>query len=349
MFNPKMEIMNQRRMSIGNKFPISTKFLIFFAIIFAAVPSLFSQGQLSVLVTDFDQFPLPGVTVTLYRPELKEEWIGVTNTKGAYHFTGLPIGLYQIKFELPGFKILIRENIKVSSTTLPLKVSLEVEQISEDITVVAVSPIVDTSPSVTFSEGLILKEASLSLHGSIDITRNRLTEITDIDTKRHILMDVSKNWLDNLAETQTILMASTQNPEKRNIFKAFFGGTFQRLNASIQSVQSSPPPEFEQQATNLLAEYAIVSDVMAHMEASGEPTFNLEVVSYPSEAKVTYWRSASRAVEHHKRTPTTIKNLEYAIWYLKLELEEYNTEKITYDALKDDSHSVHRHLRRKKQ
>ena len=336
-------------MDTNLKFHLSVVLLFSFTLLTATTTSSFCQGQLSVYVTDFDQFPLPGVTVMLYRPELKEEYIGVANAKGVFRFTGLPVGSYQIKFELPGFKTLIQENIKVSSTTLPLKVSLEMEQISEDITVVAESPMVDTSHSITPSEGLILKEASLSLHGSIDLTWNRLTEITDIDTKRYALMDVSKNWLDNLAETQIMLMASTKNQEKRTIFKAFFGGIFQRLIASIQNVQNSLPPEFEQQATNLLAEYAIASHVMAYVEASGEHTFNLEVVSYPPKAKVTYWRSSSKAIEHYERTPATIKNLYYGIWYLRLELEGYHTENITYDALKDDSHSVHRDLRRKKQ
>lgn len=345
-----MEIRNRQDTGIGNKFHISTEILLIFSIIFAVAAPLFSQGQLSALVTDFDQFPLPGVTVTMRGPELKEDRIGVTNSKGEYHFNGLPIGSYQIKFELPGFKTLIRENIKVSLKPLTLKVSLEVSQISEDITVVAVSPVIDTSPSsIIPSEGFILNETSFSLRSNIDQTWDQLTSITDIEDQRHVLIDASSDWLDKIAETQYALMASIQDTDKLNIIKFIFGGIFQRLNVSLQSVQRSSLPDFERQATNLRAEFSTVARGMASMATSGKTSFDLIVISCPQGAKVSYWLANSEPKEFHKRTPTIIKNRVYGIWYLKFEKEGFYPEQKTYDVFSDDNHIVQVVLRQKEQ
>lgn len=338
-----MEIRNQQAMSTGNKFHISTETLLIFAIIFAVVAPLFSHGQLSVLVTDSDQLPLSGVTVTLRGPALMEERIGVTGAQGEYNFTGLPFGSYQVTFELMGFKTLIRENVNVSSTPTTLKISLELAPLEEAITVIAPSPVVDISSS----EISILNETSLSLHHSIDQTWDQLIKAPNIDTQRQILTNASRYWLDNIAETQRELITSTQELEKRNIIKVIFGGIFQRLIVPLRRAQSSAPPEFERQTEIFLSESYRVADAMARIAASGRSAFDLTVKSYPPGAKIWYWRIYFKPREHYEPTPAIIRNLDYAVWHLKLEKDDYYTEEITYDPLRDECHTVVVKLRRK--
>lgn len=68
----------------------------------------------------------------------------VSDDRGAYRFNLLPPGAYILKFELPGFKTLVREAIQMSAGfTATINVVMEVSTVSETITVTSESPVVD--------------------------------------------------------------------------------------------------------------------------------------------------------------------------------------------------------------
>ncbi len=88
--------------------------------------------------------PLPGVAITL-TGEITAPMTAITTAKGHFRFLSLSPGVYNIKAELQGFKILERKGIRVlvgSNVTLTLK--LEEGTIKQEITVTAAAPIVDT-------------------------------------------------------------------------------------------------------------------------------------------------------------------------------------------------------------
>lgn len=101
-------------------------------------------GTLSGTVLDPDNNPLPGVTVTLSGPAMMGETSYLTTETGKFRFVALNPGEYDIKVELPGFKTYIRKGIRVSvGKVTEIEVILEPAPVSEEVTVVAASPVID--------------------------------------------------------------------------------------------------------------------------------------------------------------------------------------------------------------
>jgi hypothetical protein len=101
-------------------------------------------GNIYGKVVDPEDNPLPGVTVTLIQPG-GAPMTAITSSEGLFRFLSLPPSRnYGLKLELAGFKARIEEDIVVTiynNTNLTLK--MEVGVIEEQVTVTAVSPMVD--------------------------------------------------------------------------------------------------------------------------------------------------------------------------------------------------------------
>ncbi len=101
-------------------------------------------GNIFGRVVDNEGNPLPGVTVTLtgtYTAPLTT----VTSAEGVFRFLSLsPANDYSIKLELTGFKTKIEGNIVVAvGVNTNLTLVMEPGVIEEEITVTAVTPVVD--------------------------------------------------------------------------------------------------------------------------------------------------------------------------------------------------------------
>jgi len=112
------------------------------------VNSAFGQGRqtgtLAGTVLDPENNPLPGVTVTLSGPAMMGETSYLTSETGKFRFVALNPGDYNLKVELPGFKTYIRKGIRVSvGKVTEIEVILEPAPVSEEVTVVAASPVID--------------------------------------------------------------------------------------------------------------------------------------------------------------------------------------------------------------
>ena len=80
----------------------------------SAMASAQQTGEIFGKVTDSSNAVLPGVTVTLSGPSLLQPLTAVTSETGSYTFPRLEIGGYAVKFELAGFKSLIRDGVTVT-------------------------------------------------------------------------------------------------------------------------------------------------------------------------------------------------------------------------------------------
>jgi hypothetical protein len=118
-------------------------------------------GNLAGIVSDTDGVPLPGVNVTVTGEYLQGERIVITNERGYFRVTALAVQHrgYTAVFTLPGFKKVTWPNITVElGKTLDLEITLEATTLEEEVTVIAVSPIVDTKSStsqVTISKDIV--------------------------------------------------------------------------------------------------------------------------------------------------------------------------------------------------
>jgi hypothetical protein len=103
-------------------------------------------GSILVKVTDAQGGIMPAVSVTLSSPVLSGTMTATSDEGGVHRFPSLAPGTYVLRFELPGFQTLVRENVIVSvGQTTPLDIQLNVATRSESITVSEASPMVDTT------------------------------------------------------------------------------------------------------------------------------------------------------------------------------------------------------------
>ena len=126
------------------------------AIILLLAPFAFSQsketGAIRGVVTDEQGAALPGVNVTLSGQNLMGIRTFLTDASGEFRFPALPPGEYQVKAELQGFGTIVREKVRVNTTsTLNIDFQMKASAISEEVTVVAQSPTVDVKSTETAS------------------------------------------------------------------------------------------------------------------------------------------------------------------------------------------------------
>ena len=138
--------------------------LVLLALLVAATPAAgqITDAAIRGRVTDETAGALPGVSVTITSPALiTPQMLTVTDAEGVYAFNGLPVGVYDVRYELDGFQPLVREEIRLTAGfSATLNVGLLVGGIEETITVTGVSPVVDvthTAPRTTLSNQMLVE------------------------------------------------------------------------------------------------------------------------------------------------------------------------------------------------
>ena len=118
----------------------------------AATPA-FAQQEASIVgvVTDESGGILPGVSVAARSPSLQvPQVLTVTDERGEYRLTPLPIGTYEVTYELPGFQSIRREGVRLTSGfTAKIDTVMGVGGLQESVTVSGASPVVDVTATST--------------------------------------------------------------------------------------------------------------------------------------------------------------------------------------------------------
>src|SRR5688572_11024577 len=109
-----------------------------------------TTGEIFGKVTDESGAVLPGVVVTLTGPSLLQPQTATTTETGSFQFPRINVGTYTVKFELPGFKTVVKEGIAVTvGFAANVSTQLGVSAVQETVTVTGESPIVDTRQTGT--------------------------------------------------------------------------------------------------------------------------------------------------------------------------------------------------------
>ena len=107
-------------------------------------------GEIYGRAADKSGAVLPGVTVTVAGPALISPRVSVTSETGSYRAPELPIGAYSVTFELPGFRSMVMQDIRVTiGFRAQVNGALELSSVQETVTVTGESPIVDTRETGT--------------------------------------------------------------------------------------------------------------------------------------------------------------------------------------------------------
>jgi hypothetical protein len=103
------------------------------------------RGSILIRAVDAQGGVMPGATVTLTSSILPGAIVGVTDSAGTYRSPSLSVGTYTVKVALQGFQTLNRENVVViQNQTVSLDLTMKVGAMTEQVTVTAESPVVDT-------------------------------------------------------------------------------------------------------------------------------------------------------------------------------------------------------------
>ncbi len=100
------------------------------------------------LVRDPSGSMLPGAIVTMTQEETGAVRSTTTNDSGEFALSALPVGTYEVKIELPGFKAHVRRGFQLTSgQTARESFELELGAVSENVTVEGVAALVKTASS----------------------------------------------------------------------------------------------------------------------------------------------------------------------------------------------------------
>ncbi|MEW5982632.1 MAG: carboxypeptidase regulatory-like domain-containing protein [Acidobacteriota bacterium] len=103
-----------------------------------------ADAVIEVILQDESQAFLPGVTVTVTRPDTGYTQHSVTDAAGVVRFIALQPGTYTVVAELSGFNPVSQEGVTVRvGQTARLTVTLKVGGVSETVNVVAEAPLLD--------------------------------------------------------------------------------------------------------------------------------------------------------------------------------------------------------------
>ncbi len=109
------------------------------------------NGSIRGRAVDTGGQPLPGVTIVVTGEVFGDaQRTAVTSPSGGFNFPALPIGTYTVSAELAGFQRQAAEDVRVAIGKVSSVDFSMPEEFSEEITVIAESPIVDVS-SPTFN------------------------------------------------------------------------------------------------------------------------------------------------------------------------------------------------------
>ncbi|MCI0417505.1 TonB-dependent receptor [bacterium] len=106
-------------------------------------------GNIRGVVTDPEDRPLPGVTVTISSESLLGQTrTAYTNELGVFRFPSVPVGKYQVELTMQGFETVRVENVDVQlNATANVPVGMNLSKMAEAITTIGESPLIDVHES----------------------------------------------------------------------------------------------------------------------------------------------------------------------------------------------------------
>ena len=112
-------------------------------------------GQIIGTATDTDGGAMPGATIKATNTETGFSRTAITDTAGFFRLDLLPVGIYDVKAMLDGFRSEIKRGARVGlGSSVRIDYFLTESTIAEEIVVTAEAPVIETTnPSVSASIG----------------------------------------------------------------------------------------------------------------------------------------------------------------------------------------------------
>ncbi len=231
-----------------------------------------STGSISGSVSDDSGAALPGVTVTATSAATGATRTTVTNGAGRYELALLVPGTYAVSGELSGFKPVKFERIVVNvgtTTTLDLKLK---PGVSEELTVVAAAPVIETTRSEVSS---VVNEKAIQ-----NLPVNGRNFIDFVLTTPGVVRDVRGGDISFAGQRGTLNSLVVDGANNDN---TFFGQTVGRTGSGRAPYQFSQDAvkEFQVNANAYSAEYGRAGGAVINVVTkSGTNDFHGNVFDY---------------------------------------------------------------------
>ncbi|HVD94272.1 MAG TPA: carboxypeptidase-like regulatory domain-containing protein, partial [Vicinamibacterales bacterium] len=125
--------------------------LIVLGTLLTAAPAAaqFDRAQMSGRIKDAQSGAVPGATVTATNRQTQTAVVAVSDSQGFFTFPNLVPGHYDVSAELQGFKKSLRQDIAVDAAgSLTLDFTLETGAVTEEVTVTAEAPVLQTDSAL---------------------------------------------------------------------------------------------------------------------------------------------------------------------------------------------------------
>ncbi|MDQ6799676.1 MAG: TonB-dependent receptor [Acidobacteriota bacterium] len=106
-----------------------------------------ATARLEGIVTDNTGAALPGATVTATNTGTNAARVDVTNTKGSYSISALPVGDYRVQVDLSGFKPTTTPITLTVNQVARMDFKMQLGGVSETLVVTAAAPLIDKTTS----------------------------------------------------------------------------------------------------------------------------------------------------------------------------------------------------------
>jgi len=115
----------------------------------APAAAQFDRAQMSGRIKDAQSGAVPGATVTATNRQTQTAVVAVSDSQGFFTFPNLVPGHYDVSAELQGFKKSLRQDIAVDAAgSLTLDFTLETGAVTEEVTVTAEAPVLQTDSAL---------------------------------------------------------------------------------------------------------------------------------------------------------------------------------------------------------
>jgi hypothetical protein len=197
--------------------------------------------------TDQQGGVLPGATVNITNPATGLSLEVVTNAAGSYLFPALDPGTYRLTVTMPGFATYVREGIVlVTGQGLTMDANLEVEGVTETVTVTGESPMISTRES--------------TVRGVVEAEQIENVPINTRDVQSLALLVPGAKRANRFDPTKSRVPAISfgTNGSGRGILYMLDGGdnTDDAVGGIVQQVSMDSIQEFEVVTSRIKAEYA---------------------------------------------------------------------------------------------
>src|SRR5947208_14544123 len=119
-----------------------------FMVLALAAPALAQSGKAELFgsVRDTSNLPIEKASILATEQSTKASYVALTSSTGAYHFSALAPGRYQIAATKPGFQRYVRDGVQVRvADRIAIDLTLTVGELTESVEVTAGAPLLQTS------------------------------------------------------------------------------------------------------------------------------------------------------------------------------------------------------------